>query len=281
MLAKDRKFGIEIECFVPRNTRGFQTGAYHRGLQISECPNGWNGQRDCSLSTPTGYRAIEVVSPPMAGLEGLGQIYYVVELLQSAGAIVNNSCGLHIHVEGKDAYNEHKIDNVVRDFQSFENLLFSLCGRHTVRRMNNSYCSHSRHWTGDRLSDRYRSLNLVNMGYGRKQTFEFRLFAADLDVFYILTSVYAVVALVNESINSTLTDTITREQKNNNTNIFQQIENFVEFFWTNESNLIISDEPTDDIVEVLKSRVNESLDYILAQIELELEGNQLVSIFAR
>lgn len=258
MSAAEIKFGVEIECYVPRGRAGerFVAGAYHRGLQINEAPTGWNGQRDGSLSSSVNingraYRPVEVVSPILSGLDGLAQIFYVVEMLQSAGAIVNEKCGLHVHVDGSGIKDDPAaITRLVYEFRAFENVLLAVNGDKAQQRLNNYYCKLSNEWRGDPFVDRYRSLNLTNLAR-RKGTVEFRLFAAEIDPEFIITVVYMAVAMVAKVQTSLdLLPVVT-----SNMTPLQRAVNFVERYWSDVQNLIIPEDPTDDIETVLLHRV--------------------------
>src|SRR5262249_47486717 len=96
-------FGIEIECFVPvrwAEQIGLQRGIYHSGRMLpSIFPYGWNCQQDGSLSiNDYTMMAVEIVSPVLRGIEGLRQVEKVAEILTAAGAKVNSTCGVHVHV---------------------------------------------------------------------------------------------------------------------------------------------------------------------------------------
>jgi len=110
---KDRKFGIEIE--VERISRSGAAGAVARALTaagIADVSEGgervysalgtWNVVHDGSLNS-----GCEVVSPPMTYRDSINALQEVVRELRRAGAKVESSCGVHVHVstEGLDARN--------------------------------------------------------------------------------------------------------------------------------------------------------------------------------
>jgi hypothetical protein len=255
MKGQDIRFGVEIECYVPVGTRGMQAGSYHRGIQINDTPTGWNGQSDGSLngSKIVGgkrYRPIEVVSPILSGLDGLAQVFYVVEMLQAAGAIVDSKCGLHVHVDGRGLRTAEQRSRMIYEFMNFESVLLGLNGSKTRQRMNNTYCKLSADWCGDPFSDRYRSLNMTNLNR-QKGTVEFRLFAAEIDTEYIITAVYMAVAMVVKA--ESATDLIGVNVRH--TSAIDKAGLFVERYLREARNLIISDESTEDVETVLQARV--------------------------
>jgi hypothetical protein len=84
-------FGVEIECYVPvelvRSGR-ISIGGYHHGTQVAELPAGWNAQHDGSLGNARGKAGVEIVSPVLAGADGLRQIQQVCKWLKDNGARV-------------------------------------------------------------------------------------------------------------------------------------------------------------------------------------------------
>ena len=77
-------FGIEIECYVPVGTRGFEVGAYHNGVQISGTPQGWNGQSDGSLGDGTTVNGIRY--RPISGCSTMPNMGLSVE--QSGSVLI-------------------------------------------------------------------------------------------------------------------------------------------------------------------------------------------------
>lgn len=104
-MLNDRKFGIEIECLLPRGeTQSTLASAiaaagvpcFNAGYTHARSTS-WKIVSDASLrGTGTG---MEIVSPPMQGEDALRQIVVVSRVLNEKGATVNRSCGLHVHVE--------------------------------------------------------------------------------------------------------------------------------------------------------------------------------------
>jgi len=195
MQAGDRTFGIEIECHLP-NGVFFHSGSHLFGIQIPQLPQGWVAKRDGSLQAPNGYQSVEVVSPVLKDEAGIFQVVEVVDFLNSVGAIVNDTCGLHCHVGAAD-YTQVDVSKLTTLFKRYEKLFFSLNGEKASTRWDNSYCKNSQNWDNPN-GDRYQSLNLTNLNSGKK-TVEFRLFAGTINVEIIVQAIFMCVGLVNKS----------------------------------------------------------------------------------
>lgn len=97
---KSFTFGVEIECGVPRNaiaSAAEQTGLYYRyeGYNHDDGKAYFKFVRDGSLTCAD---SIECVSPVLKGTNGKKALKTVCETLNRAGATVNRSCGLHVHI---------------------------------------------------------------------------------------------------------------------------------------------------------------------------------------
>jgi hypothetical protein len=250
--ASGRRFGIEVECVIPTQHREeFPVGGYHNGAQIPWAPVGWNCQSDGSIRTEAGYFAAEVVSPPLAGEEGLVELVFVLDKLAEIGAKVNPSCGFHIHVDAGDLTPE-QVGNVTESFKNLETLLFQTNGQLAEQRWNNHYCRRSDAWDGGR----YQSLNLTNYfdpsGRARregKRTVEFRLFALDkVDAKRAVALVYMAVALVVRSVN----DGVMSITEN------AGIREYVHQNFTKTECRIVEDGPVWDIAKVLYRNVQQA-----------------------
>lgn len=200
-------FGVEIECLLPRDYvqgQGIVIHGYHqRGEMLpSPFPAGWMAQKDGSLHAEPGLQALELVSPILKGRRGLEDTIQVYEVLNEAGAQVNSSCGLHVHV-GMDAVlgrGAHRGSLVVRWVRRMLHLMsrhelgvFAVTGQRS--RSYSNYCATIKaQWDGvlkttssystlkkhTQEVGRYHSLNLCNL-FKDKRTVEFRLFAATLN----------------------------------------------------------------------------------------------------
>ena len=188
-------FGIEIECI------GLDTYRAARALTDNgyACANNgythdvmrtWKVVTDGSLSSRSG--SCEVVSPPLRGNDGLNEIRSVMKVLRDAGARVNVSCGMHIHI-GVDSLTQEQQANLIKAHQRFQPAWDALL---TERRVDNQRWAKRRTidnadrlatmWatssdvrTISRQTDRYHALN-INSFY-KYGTFEFRLHHGSLN----------------------------------------------------------------------------------------------------
>jgi len=96
-------FGIEIECIgltfngVVNALRSINIVCENAGYTHTVM-NTWKVVPDGSVSN-----GCEVVSPPLRGNDGLDEVRSVMKVLRDAGARINVSCGMHIHI-GVDGY---------------------------------------------------------------------------------------------------------------------------------------------------------------------------------
>ncbi len=199
MEAKDIRFGIELECKLPRREpgRNIRIGGYgyDRGVQIPFAPLGWVATSDSSIRPEDGYRTVEVVSPILQGEDGLRQVAQVVDALVGRGAITDSSCGLHIHVDGNfiDAYHMEELKHI---FPQFEAWFVWLNGRDAINRLNNRYCNRVS-GVGVNNSSRYQTINVSNWYHSTgKRTVEFRCWQGTTDLDRILAAIQMSVGLV-------------------------------------------------------------------------------------
>ena len=178
-------FGIEIECvgLYPR-----RAAEALRNAGITCVDAGYTHQRmtdwkvvtDGSLSGRNG--SCEVVSPVLRGSDGLAEVRTVMKVLREAGAHVNQSCGMHVHV-GVDHLTRKQQANIIRAYHGFQ---WAMTAWIRERRINNSWAkfrsyedskSLADHWeqygpsTAQR-ENRYYALNVAS--FARHGTFEFR-----------------------------------------------------------------------------------------------------------
>jgi hypothetical protein len=204
--ASERKFGFELECYLPSGTVGRSGSHLGTGAPIDWAPTGWGSKPDGSLtSRHSGMTAIEVISPKLAGEDGLAEVFYITESVANLGGVVDKTCGLHVHVDASDMTSE-QIMAVKSTFVKFEKAFYALVGKKADERMGAFYSKNSNNWGPD-TTDRYRSLNLTNIlghGHGHK-TVEFRVWYSTLDAEIVLCAVYACVALVTMVMNGQAT----------------------------------------------------------------------------
>lgn len=103
-----RKFGVEIEYVGVRRSVIIDALKNIKVKCVREDYNHrtkrhWKIVRDGSISYQLGDNFTgELVSPPLYGKRGLNKLRKVVQAIADAGAKVNSSCGLHVHVDAND-----------------------------------------------------------------------------------------------------------------------------------------------------------------------------------
>ena len=249
--ANEIKFGIEIECYIPRSV-SVPAGGYHHGLAISWAPAGWNAQSDCSIHCPAGYKPVEIVSPPMAGENGLAQIYYMVEMINELGGMVNDSCGLHVHVDA-NSMTEAEVLAVRKAFIQYELAFYGLSGRLACYRLTGFYSKSSEHC---QVGERYQGINLLNWlnpsPLRRRQnarTIEIRAWAGTLNPDEIMTAVYMAVALVASG---------GQQATGKFDTAGKAAQSFISSVWSDSRNWIIPDESVEELAQILTVKCEES-----------------------
>ena len=139
---KTQRFGIEIELTgisrrdaarVIANFYGTQEtyvgGAYNAYETPTDDGRKWKIVRDASIRPETKTGAIlgddyktEVVSP-ICRWDDIEKIQEIVRQLRHKGAIANDSCGIHVHVDASP-YNARSLRNIVNIVTSKEDILF-------------------------------------------------------------------------------------------------------------------------------------------------------------
>jgi hypothetical protein len=122
-----RTFGIEIEGLgLTRQTAASAIAAAGITCRAEEyghgTPRDWKVVSDLSLRDNRGNRtelSFEVVSPILSGPEGLAQVRTVMDALNAAGAKVNKSTGLHVHIGAAD-FTVAEIRNIAKNYVLFE-----------------------------------------------------------------------------------------------------------------------------------------------------------------
>jgi len=187
-----RKFGVEIECTNITPEAALRT-LIDAGIACHDSTsyghggyNKWRVTTDGSVSSATG--GCEVVSPILEGEAGILDMQKAAQALCRAGATVNRTCGLHVHVNASDM-NGQWIRNIVTRYSAFETEIDSFMPA-SRRRSVNQFCQsmssaltymqqNSFRWNNSSASEfcngglsRYYKVNLCS--YARYQTIEFR-----------------------------------------------------------------------------------------------------------
>lgn len=177
-------FGVEMECFVNRGA--VRTAAERTGMAYEyEGYNHRDGHSYFKFVSDASVRGmddpIECVSPVLAGVNGKRTLKNACKTLNTAGANVNQTCGLHVHVSVKKM-TAKQYCNVFVNYLMLESLID---GFMAPSRRNNEYAktlANSRYGLmsattidGVRRAlngDRYHKVN--PMSYNRHKTIEFR-----------------------------------------------------------------------------------------------------------
>ena len=106
----ERSYGVEIESLAPAGITRSMLAAAIRSVGIACEAQPWNHvvQRDKwkvitdgSLTGGSHGQGVEVVSPPLVGEDGFKQLALVCGVLSEVGMSIDNSCGLHVHVDAR------------------------------------------------------------------------------------------------------------------------------------------------------------------------------------
>tara|TARA_R110000824_G_scaffold117441_2_gene269422 strand:+ start:446 stop:1723 length:1278 start_codon:yes stop_codon:yes gene_type:complete len=213
-------FGIEIETcglglhptarVVAEALGGHSDGSNRRSLRMADGRE-WRVVSDVSIQGD----GAEVVSPILRH-DDMDTVQTVIRALRAAGARVNDSCGIHIHVGG-DAFNGTALRNLVKYTKSKEDL-FEYALNIEQRVQGGRWCERTPEDTVDAISamrspsrdeiriewrsrhGRYMGLNLCALD--RHTTIEFRWFAATLHAGKVKAYIQFVLALATKAINS-------------------------------------------------------------------------------
>lgn len=179
-----RKFGIEIEAY---NCTREKLASELRlaGIDVAvegynhTTRNHWKLVTDSSL---TGNNTFELVSPVLEGEAGLKELEKVCWVLEYCDVKVNDSCGLHIHMDAAD-FDLQTWKNLALSYKHLERVIDSFMPQ---SRRQNYYCkglssiSAADIQAAQNINDlraafgnnRYRKVNLE--AYARHRTVEFR-----------------------------------------------------------------------------------------------------------
>lgn len=179
-----RRFGIEIEAYNCTRER-LAAELREAGINVAvegynhTTRNHWKLVTDASL---TGNDTFELVSPVLEGESGLAELEKVCWVLDFCDAKVNDSCGLHVHMDAAD-FTMVTWKNLAFTYKNIENVINAFM---PGSRRNNRYSKSLSHisdssileaGTIDELRrafgrDRYHKVNLE--AYARHRTVEFR-----------------------------------------------------------------------------------------------------------
>lgn len=176
-------FGVEIECLVPRHA--ITEAAHANNLPINY--EGYNHTDNKSYfkfvsdASIVGANPIECVSPVLTSKDGFAKLENACKCLNEAGAQVNKSTGLHVHIGAATLTDEQYI-NVFHNYKMLETVIDTFMAQ--SRRANNSRwcvslrdhdfeCCRAKDGVRAELDfDRYHKVNAES--YSRHKTIEFR-----------------------------------------------------------------------------------------------------------
>ncbi len=104
-----RLVGVEVECLIPH-------------IDALDTPSFWTSTNDGSINSEEGYDGIEMVSYPASGDLLLESIDNLMSWSNDIGAIVNRSCGLHVHFNSLDL-TARQVAHVGIVYRYFEEIL--------------------------------------------------------------------------------------------------------------------------------------------------------------
>lgn len=181
----NRNFGVEIEAYnctrerLARELRAAGISVQVEGYNHTDHADHWKLVTDSSLH---GNNTFELVSPILHGEAGIDELEKVCWVLELCDVKVNDSCGLHIHMDAHD-FTMDTWRNLAISYKRLEPVIDAFM---PGSRRNNRYCKSlsgisetaiSRSQTINDLrrvfhSDRYHKVNLE--AYARHCTVEFR-----------------------------------------------------------------------------------------------------------
>lgn len=239
---KDQAFGLELEFsgmsrekaartiaqVINGNSHASYKGTVYQKWEVTRNSDGrkWIVERDASVDHIAGGEPCEFVTP-ICHYEDIELIQECVRALRKAGAKVNVSCGIHIHVDGSN-HTAKSLKNLAFTFKAKQDLLYKALK--TQQRRLNSYCQplndqlinnikkvkkldsqtlrdawygtyapygdRGRHYN----DSRYHALNLHSIWY--RGTVEFRLFEATLHAGEIRAYINLALAMSAAAINA-------------------------------------------------------------------------------
>jgi Putative amidoligase enzyme len=214
-----RQFGVEIEFYgiTPQTAIAAlaQVGitASWEGYTHAVMAD-WKIVRDGSVTgTGTGQgNGIELVSPILKGEQGLQDLAKALDALHSAGAKVNTTCGIHVHVD-TNGMNGMQRKNFFNSYVLNQDIFDSLVSK--SRRNNRNYtCRYGSSERADYANalesgdvnryNRYRTVNITS--YAKYGTLEFRQHQGSLSGKKVVAWVKLLLALASKAQASTVAD---------------------------------------------------------------------------
>lgn len=204
-------FGVEIECFVSQQNialRARDNGMVYQyeSYNHTDSRDHYKFVRDASVCGMDD--AIECVSPILRGNNGFASLRATCKTLNEAGAQVNRTCGLHIHI-GASELNDREIINVFKNYAKLEDVIDSFMA---PSRRNNIYAKSLRGINME-VASMYGLYNAFNgsryykvnpFAYQRHKTIEFRQHGGSTNFKKIESWIKFLIKLVDWSRNNVL-----------------------------------------------------------------------------
>ncbi|MDL2232319.1 amidoligase family protein [Ruminococcaceae bacterium OttesenSCG-928-L11] len=235
---RDQNFGIEIELTGLTRQRAaeiaaeyfgttarYEGGGYRAWSATDQQGRKWNFVSDSSIDTESRHgreaEAVELVSP-ICVYDDIPTIQELIRKLRGAGALANDSCGIHVHINAAP-YDAQKLRNLTNIMASKEDLIYKALQVDVDREHN--YCQKvdnrfleelnrrrprsldevQRIWYDGRdgshehyHSSRYHCLNLHSVF--QKGTVEFRLFNGTTHAGKIKAYIQLCLAISNQAL---------------------------------------------------------------------------------
>ncbi|MDX5347295.1 MAG: amidoligase family protein [Hymenobacteraceae bacterium] len=140
-----RTFGIEIEAYGVTMAK-LKTELERQGILVEiegynhTTRRHWKIVTDASLN---GRNAFELVSPVLEGETGLEQVQKVCKALKRCNALINKTCGLHVHFGAND-FELKQWKNLYKNYLNYEGLIDSFMPQ-SRRGDSNPYCKSLMH----------------------------------------------------------------------------------------------------------------------------------------
>ena len=215
-------FGVEIECVMSRirfENVASQTGVPYNYEHYNHTDNKeyFKFTTDSSISRSSNREGdpIECVSPILDGTKkGFDKLQLCCKSLNEAGAYVNRSTGLHVHIGARGLTGQQYV-NVFKNYQKLEAVIDTFMAESrrnchwcaTLRGYDFSNCYSQRDVYREMNGDRYHKVNPVS--YGAHGTIEFRQHQGSTDFKKIKAWVNFCAKLVAYSMDNVLSESIT------------------------------------------------------------------------
>ena len=163
----NHKFGIEIEAYgIGRDllaSKLREAGIESNTGSRTTSSNVWKVTTDGSIS---GRNSFELVSPILEGQDGIEQLKKVCEVLKRNNALINKSCGLHIHFDARQFELEHW-KGLYKNYARLEDTIDSFIVP-SRRENNNTYCNSVEVWNWESRVTNARNLNEIGGVFSSK-----------------------------------------------------------------------------------------------------------------